>query len=711
MNLSTKISQFSRVRKTVVKRLEKLGVKTVADLLFYFPFRYDDFRQVVKVKDLREGMAVTVKARLEFINNKHGWKSRKTITEALVSDDSGSLRVVWFNQPYLAKSLKNGEWLFLSGKVKSDMLGAQLTAPVYEKVSVGVNTSTACLAPIYPLTAGLTQKQVRVLAREAMMAAGEAKEWLPEEIMESADLTPLPAALAGIHFPKDEIERDNSIKRLKFGELFLLQLKCAVARAKKLKQKAPVIDFKEQEIKDFVVGLPFALTKSQKVSAWEILQDLAKAHPMNRLLSGEVGSGKTVVAAMAAYDAVLNGFQAVILAPTEILASQHYNSFKKLLPNNKIGLLTNSQYQISNIKYQKDTKAGERREVIKNIKDGLAEIIVGTHAVLSDKIKFNNLGLIVIDEQHRFGVEQRRTLKERAKGAHFLSMTATPIPRSLALLIYGDLDLSAITELPPGRKLVMTRLVESANRQKAYDFIREQIKKGRQAFVVCPLIEEKVQDFGIEIINYPIPSDKKSVLSEFEKLSKKIFPDLRVGYLHGRMPARGGSASGGKGEKSKDEVMGAFRNHEIDILVSTSVVEVGVDIPNASVMMIEGAERFGLAQLHQFRGRVGRAEHQSYCFLFTTDELNSEDINNRLKYFEKHNDGFKLAEYDLERRGPGAVYGIEQSGHVDLKLATLGDRDIIKLARDLAGKVVENLADYPTVVAKIKDFDNKIHWE
>src|SRR3989339_271858 len=663
MNLSTKISQFSRVRKTVVKRLEKLGVKTVADLLFYFPFRYDDFRQVVKVKDLREGMAVTVKARLEFINNKHGWKSRKTITEALVSDDSGSLRVVWFNQPYLAKSLKNGEWLFLSGKVKSDMLGAQLTAPVYEKVSVGVNTSTACLAPIYPLTAGLTQKQVRVLAREAMMAAGEAKEWLPEEIMESADLTPLPAALAGIHFPKDEIERDNSIKRLKFGELFLLQLKCAVARAKKLKQKAPVIDFKEQEIKDFVVGLPFALTKSQKVSAWEILQDLAKAHPMNRLLSGEVGSGKTVVAAMAAYDAVLNGFQAVILAPTEILASQHYNSFKKLLPNNKIGLLTNSQYQISNIKYQKDTKAGERREVIKNIKDGLAEIIVGTHAVLSDKIKFNNLGLIVIDEQHRFGVEQRRTLKERAKGAHFLSMTATPIPRSLALLIYGDLDLSAITEVPPGRKLVMTRLVESANRQKAYDFIREQIKKGRQAFVVCPLIEEKVQDFGIEIINYPIPSDKKSVLSEFE------------------------------------------------ILVSTSVVEVGVDIPNASVMMIEGAERFGLAQLHQFRGRVGRAEHQSYCFLFTTDELNSEDINNRLKYFEKHNDGFKLAEYDLERRGPGQVYGVEQSGHVDLKLATLGDRDIIKSARDWAGKVVENLADYPTVATKIKDFNTKIHWE
>src|SRR3989339_705796 len=481
--------------------------------------------------------------------------------------------------------------------------------------------------------------------------------------MESADLTPLPAALAGIHFPKDEIERDNSIKRLKFGELFLLQLKCAVARAKKLKQKAPVIDFKEQEIKDFVVGLPFALTKSQKVSAWEILQDLAKAHPMNRLLSGEVGSGKTVVAAMAAYDAVLNGFQAVILAPTEILASQHYNSFKKLLPNNKIGLLTNSQYQISNIKYQKDTKAGERREVIKNIKDGLAEIIVGTHAVLSDKIKFNNLGLIVIDEQHRFGVEQRRTLKERAKGAHFLSMTATPIPRSLALLIYGDLDLSAITELPPGRKLVMTRLVESANRQKAYDFIREQIKKGRQAFVVCPLIEEKVQDFGIEIINYPIPSDKKSVLSEFE------------------------------------------------ILVSTSVVEVGVDIPNASVMMIEGAERFGLAQLHQFRGRVGRAEHQSYCFLFTTDELNSEDINNRLKYFEKHNDGFKLAEYDLERRGPGQVYGVEQSGHVDLKLATLGDRDIIKSARDWAGKVVENLADYPTVATKIKDFNTKIHWE
>src|SRR3989339_1029703 len=525
--------------------------------------------------------------------------------------------------------------------------------------------------------------------------------------MESADLTPLPAALAGIHFPKDEIERDNSIKRLKFGELFLLQLKCAVARAKKLKQKAPVIDFKEQEIKDFVVGLPFALTKSQKVSAWEILQDLAKAHPMNRLLSGEVGSGKTVVAAMAAYDAVLNGFQAVILAPTEILASQHYNSFKKLLPNNKIGLLTNSQYQISNIKYQKDTKAGERREVIKNIKDGLAEIIVGTHAVLSDKIKFNNLGLIVIDEQHRFGVEQRRTLKERAKGAHFLSMTATPIPRSLALLIYGDLDLSAITELPPGRRLVMTRLVESANRQKAYDFIREQIKKGRQAFVVCPLIEEKVQDFGIEIINYPIPSDKKSVLSEFEKLSKKIFPDLRVGYLHGRMPARGGSASGGKGEKSKDEVMGAFRNHEIDILVSTSVVEVGVDIPNASVMMIEGAERFGLAQLHQFRGRVGRAEHQSYCFLFTDN--NSDKVMARLKYFEKENSGFKVAEYDLEARGPGEVYGTAQSGMMNFKIATLQDKEIIKLARELSRDI--DFSKYVSLKVRVQEWEAGVHLE
>jgi len=731
MNLNTPIEELNKVGKSTASRLRRLGLNTVRDLLYYFPFRYEDFRRIVPIKELQDGEAITVKAKLELISNKRGWKSRKMITEALVSDDTGSLRVVWFNQPFVIKLLHPGETIFLSGVIKTDMLGAQMISPVYEKVDKVASTHTARLVPIYPLTNGLTQKQIRFLISQIINLADQFKEWLPEEILEKFDLVPLSSSLHGIHFSEDEKDLKSSLDRLKFDELFVLQLKAARARLHKESIKAPKLVFPEAQIKDFVSSLPFNLTKTQKVSAWEILQDLDRETPMNRLLSGDVGSGKTVVAAMAMYSTVLNGYQAVLLAPTEILARQHFDSLVKLFGDKlKIGLISKNFRELnyeSGIKnHIKMNKSNNSLFVIHN-----SNIIVGTHALLSEKIEFSakdgsalggtNLGFVVVDEQHRFGVGQRKEIKNKGLGVHFLSMTATPIPRSLALTLYGDLDVSIINELPVGRKPIMTRLVEPHNRQKAYEFIHRQVKQGRQVFVVCPLIdegkrsEEKGTSENVELNknnNYsllltPYSLDKKSVMSEYEKLSKEIFPDLRVGYLHGKLPAQGGSAAGGK--ISKESVMKAFKDGEIDILVSTSVVEVGVDVPNASVMMIEGSERFGLAQLHQFRGRVGRSIHQSYCFLFIGVE--SARAMDRLKYFEKNLDGFKLAEKDLEMRGPGEAYGVEQSGMANLRLAKLTDREIIKKAREAAQLVAPDLEKYPRLLEKFKEWEENVHLE
>lgn len=712
MNLNTPIEELNKVGKSTASRLRRLGLNTVRDLLYYFPFRYEDFRRIVPIKELQDDEAVTVKVKLELIANKRSWKSRKMITEALVSDDTGSLRIVWFNQPFITKLLHPGETIFLSGVIKSDMLGAQMISPVYEKVGKAASAHTARLVPIYPLTNGLTQKQIRYLVSQIINLVDQFKEWLPEEILEKFDLVPLGSALHGVHFPEDEKDLKLSLDRLKFDELFVLQLKSARARLHKESIKAPKLVFPEAQIKDFVNALPFRLTKTQKVSAWEILQDLDKEIPMNRLLSGDVGSGKTVVAAMAMYSAVLNKYQAVLLAPTEILARQHYNSLIKFLGNKlKIGLVSKNFRELNyelGIKNQKKTKKfPDSSFIIHN-----SDIIVGTHALLSEKIEFSNLGFVVVDEQHRFGVGQRKEIKNKGLGVHFLSMTATPIPRSLALTLYGDLDVSIINELPIGRKPIMTRLVEPHNRSKAYEFIRGQVKQGRQVFVVCPLIEEGIknkekgtsEDVELSEKNSrslfltPYSLDKKSVMSEYEKLSKQIFSDLRVGYLHGKLKS-----------EEKEKIMGQFKNNEIDILVSTSVVEVGVDIPNASVMMIEGAERFGLAQLHQFRGRVGRSIHQSYCFLFVGVE--SARAMDRLKYFEKNLDGFKLAEKDLEMRGPGEVYGVEQSGMANLRLAKLTDREIIKKAREAAKLVAPNLEKYPRLLGKFKEWEESVHLE
>ncbi|MDD2758302.1 MAG: ATP-dependent DNA helicase RecG [Patescibacteria group bacterium] len=732
ITFKTPIKNLTRVGATTARRLKYLGLETAGDLLYWFPFRYEDYRRIVPIGQLVEGDSITVCGRLELIANKRSFRRRKMITEALVTDDTGSVRVIWWNQPFIAKNLKPGEMIFLSGKVKADMLGPQFVSPAYEKMTKTETAHTARLVPIYSITSGLTQKQLRFLITQIIDLTKRVEDWVPSNILEKYDLSPLGDALRGIHFPVDEHDLKQSTERLKFDELFLLQLKAELSRLARTKERAPKVAFKEKEIKEFVGELPFTLTKTQKVAAWEILKDLESGMPMNRLLSGDVGSGKTIVAAMAAYNTVLNGYQAVIMAPTEILARQHYDTLCKLLRDKiKIGLLTRSQAenfqfptlptgrQVSNFQSIPNSQFSKmKKRMLANIEKGLINIVVGTHALLSEKVEFKDVGLIVVDEQHRFGVEQRKAIKDKTAdiSAHYLSMTATPIPRSLALMIYGDLDVSVINELPPGRKPIISRLVEPRNREKAYEFIRGQVKQGRQVFVICPLIEQLATSKeqlanNIEIINYPLSAsvgtEKKSVMSEYEKLAKKIFPDLRVGFLHGKLPARGGSAFGGK--PSKESVMNDFKSGAIDILVSTSVIEVGVDIPNASVMMIEGADRFGLAQLHQFRGRVGRSVHQSYCLLFTDSD--SVGVTDRLKFFETHRDGFKLAEKDLANRGPGEVYGTEQSGFANLRLAKLTDVEAIKKAREAAKEIAGEVKNYPQIMAKFAIWKKMTHLE
>ncbi|MBI5222135.1 MAG: ATP-dependent DNA helicase RecG [Candidatus Magasanikbacteria bacterium] len=536
MDLLTPVSQLNRVGKTLEKKLRHLGIGTIKDLLFYFPFRYEDYSQVVPIKDLRDGMQVSVRGKIELIANKRSPRKRKIITEAVVADETGQLRAVWFGQPFIAKILKAGDAVYLSGKATSDFFGTQMVGAAYERDHPSVlrtaplrkgstnTTHTARIVPMYSLTSGITNKQTRFLLSQAMGAVGQIKEWLPEGLRDRADVMGLVEAIKAIHFPESQDELKHAEWRLKFDELFILQLRGEMIRQAIKKSMAPKIEFKEKETKNFVESLPFKLTKKQKIAAWEILRDLEKDEPMNRLLEGDVGSGKTVVAAMAMYNAALNGFQTALMCPTEILAKQHFETLIRVLPKDmRIALVTKSMKEINGDKIEingdSDTKKISKFiSTYLNVSpaDGGIDIVVGTHALLTEKVQFHSLGLVIVDEQHRFGVEQRKVLrgkthpgettspltpllgKERGiTTPHFLSMTATPIPRSFALAIYGDLDLSVIDEMPPGRKPVKTRLVEPRHREKAYQFIREQVKQGRQTFVICPLIEANDEKFQI----------------------------------------------------------------------------------------------------------------------------------------------------------------------------------------------------------------------
>jgi ATP-dependent DNA helicase RecG len=679
MLLSTPISDFKGVGSAISKKLKSLEINTLEDLLFYFPFRYDDFSKTVKIAELKVGDVANIKGQIELIQNKKSPRRRMYLTECLVNDGTDTLRVLWFNQPFLTRNLRVGDEISLAGRITEDYSGLLMASPQYEK-AINNTIHTAGIVPIYHLTLSLAQKSLRSLMAKVMPLASNILDWLPKEIISKYSLISLAQAIKEIHFPKNQLSLNLAKERLGFNELFLMQLRAQEQRQSLALLKAPVINFSQVETQKLVASLPYNLTASQKQAAWEIIKDLDKQKPMLRLLQGDVGSGKTIVACLAMFNAALAKTQSALMAPTEILAVQHFKTLSEIFKqeNIKLALLTSS---IDN-----------KKEILKKLAAGEIDIIIGTHSLIQKDVSFKNLGLVVVDEQHRFGVEQRQLLTQKIKGGrapHLLSMTATPIPRSLALAIYGDLDISLIKEMPLGRKKVLTKVVTEDKREEVYKFIAQELKEGNQAFVICPLIDE---------------SDKlgfKSVKTEHEKLNTKIFKDYKVGLLHGRLKTL-----------EREKVMAEFTSGQLDILVATSIVEIGLDIPKATVMMIEGAERFGLAQLHQYRGRVGRRDQQAFCFLMTDN--NEEITNHRLDAMMKFDDGFLLAKADLKFRGPGEVYGLAQKGFPELKMANFYDTELIKKSREAAIETLANypnLANLPALTKQLGDWQKSVHLE
>lgn len=657
LRLDSPISELPRVGEQMSAKLHKLGIFTVQDLFTHFPRTYDNQTDIRKIVYVVQNEQNTLRVTVNQIKNVRT-KYKKMFTEAKVSDDTGSLLVVWFNQPFLTNQIKPGMEVILSGKIKFAFGRLSMQGPTVEIVK-NEQIHTGRLVPIYPETEGVTSRWLRTQIYSQLALANQFEEFLPDTIKEKYGLVSRTWAMQQIHFPEGEKEMIAAKFRIAFEEMLMMQISAQKKRIawQSMDRGGKAMKLLNEEIKAFVADLSFALTQDQKIAAFEILKDMEKAVPMLRLLQGDVGSGKTVVAAIALYQAVKSGYQGAIMAPTEILARQHATTLFPLF----------SKYGIRAELLVGSTTEKQKQDIIIALKNKTIDIIVGTHAIIQEGVGFGALGLAVVDEQHRFGVQQRATLKSH-DSPHLLLMTATPIPRSLALTLYGDQDISLIKELPPGRKPIVTKVIREKERKKAYLFIDDQIAKGRQVFVVCPLIEES------EVL------DVKAATQAYENLQNDIFKHRRVGLLHGKMRP-----------KEKDAVMAQFVNKELDILVSTAVIEVGVDVPNASIMMIEGADRFGLAQLHQFRGRVGRGDQQSYCLLFT--DSRSDTAHARLQAMEKHHSGFDLAELDLQLRGPGEIYGTKQSGLPDFKMASLTDSELIYKTREAALVLLNEDAD------------------
>ncbi len=704
MDLSTSIDAIPRIGPVFAKRLKKLGINAIRDLLFYFPRSYQDLSQITPIAQLKEGGNYCVVGKILETKEERTFKKRLHLTTALVQDKSGSIKAVWFNQPYLRSVLKKGESLYLAGKLVKDKYGVYLSNPSYERFSdkeVSL-THTGRIIPLYSESSGVSSRWLRSIIKPVLeRLPTQLDDFLPAHILKQRGLLSLRRALLQIHFPKTLQASREARKRFSFQELFLISLFVLSERKKISSIKAVSIPLNETLMKRFTASLPFQLTDAQRKAAWYILKDLEKPRPMNRLLQGDVGSGKTVVAAMATLSVVRAGYQVAFMSPTEILAQQHFKTVGQLLAPLKatIGLLTGKADRFISPKLPNDYIEISREKLLEKAKAGTVDVLIGTHALIQKSVKFGNLALVIVDEQHRFGVNQRKQLL--AHGAlipHFLSMTATPIPRTLALTIYGDLDLALIDELPKGRKKIETKIVPPAKRQEAYQFVRDQVGAGRQVFVICPRIEAQDTQFKTQRFQQ---GEVKAVTEEYKKLSKEIFPELRVAMLHGRLA-----------QKEKEEVMRKFKFNKIDILVATSVVEVGVDIPNATVMVIEGAERFGLAQLHQLRGRVGRSEYQSHCFLFT--ESSSSAVRERLKALVRLESGFELAEEDLKMRGPGDFVGTKQWGIPDFAMEQLSDLQLVEESREAAKAILnENitLKKYPLLKARIQELRGKLHLE
>jgi ATP-dependent DNA helicase RecG len=654
--LDSPITTLRGVGPRQASRLGKLGIHVIRDLVYFFPRRYDDYSQLKPINRLEYGEEVTIIAKV-WDAGVRSTRGGGKLFKAVLSDNTGSVEATWFNQPYLADRIKAGQQIVISGKVDEYLGRLCFSSPEWELLDKEL-LHTARIVPVYSLTKGISTKWLRRLVKHSVdYWSKRLPDHLPASVREEAGLMNLEAAIVQAHFPQSQEALKEARHRLAFDEIFVLQIGLLQQRREWRSEPGKSLPIDEGFLRDFADTLPYELTGAQNKALEQIVADLRTDQPMNRLLQGDVGSGKTVVAAAAMALTAAAGAQAALMAPTAILAEQHYQTVSSLVektPGRRpvVRLLT------GNVTGQ------EREEIYAGLANGSVDIVVGTHALIQEGVEFKELAFAVVDEQHRFGVRQRSALRQKGYNPHLLVMTATPIPRSLELTVWGHLDVSIIDEMPPGRKPVATRLILPTERERAYGFVRSQIERGRQAFIICPLVEE---------------SDKveaKAAVDEYKRLRKQVFPDLRLGLLHGRL----------KGDE-KEATMTSFARGEIDVLVATSVVEVGIDVPNATVMLIEGADRFGLAQLHQFRGRVGRGEHDSYCLLVSASA--SEEARERLRAVEATNDGFELAQTDLEMRGPGEFLGTRQSGFPDLKLASVTDLELIEAARKAARRFFE----------------------
>lgn len=663
MDLKTRVRDVSRVYKMYSGRLERLGIQTVEDFLYHIPFRYDDFGLISKIGNIQEGETVTIQGKVQSIKNLYA--RRFIIQKARVTDETGEMEITWFNQPYITKMISEGDDISLSGKVQQKAGRLTLLSPEFEVIT-GETLHTGRLVPVYPETRGVSSKWLRRQVHKILEEnASQIKEVLPINLLLKNRLMDLKTAIYQIHFPDNLRMAQKARERLSFDEFLSIHLRSMNLKKnwqeRNLNEPINVEKFQNQ-VDSLIKQLPFELTKAQERAKSEIFKDLSSDKAMNRLLQGEVGSGKTIVATIAMYLCFLNGKKSVLIAPTEILANQHYKTISNLLDplRVKISLITSS------------SKKGKLN----------SNVFVGTHAILHRLPKLKDLSLIVIDEQQRFGVEQRGILREKGDNPNILTMTATPIPRTVALTVYGNLSLSFLDEMPKNRKKVKTWLVPSEKRDNAYKWIEEKVKEGDQAFIVCPFIEESETLTTV-----------RAATKEFEKL-KDVFSDLKLGLLHGRTKA-----------KEKEGILKKFQDKKIDILVTTPIVEVGIDFPNATVMLAEEAERFGLAQLHQLRGRVGRGDKQSYCLLFT--QSTNEKTLERLKAMETLTNGAELAELDLKLRGPGEIFGTMQHGMPYLKIASFSQFELIDKTRKEAEEIFPKLSKYKELYEKVKNLDNE----
>ncbi len=669
MQLDSPVTVVKGVGAELSKKFVTLGMHSIQDLIENFPRRYEDYSAVTPINRLRPG-PVTIEAVIKQAKGRYVRRGMH-ITEAVASDETDSVRLVWFNQPYRESGLKTGQPYFISGQYELSRQRFAIMNPSVELVS-DFPVNTARVLPVYRETKGLTSKQIRRAIRETAPLIRQLPETLPAWLVQDQKLMPYSDAVFAMHFPKDSKNLEEAKRRIGFEEVFQLTLASLLNKYELLKDTAVSIPFDEALARKFVGGLPFTLTDAQRKVVWQVYQDMQKTSPMNRLVEGDVGSGKTVVAAMAAIMAMAEGYQAVLMAPTELLARQHAETVYSLL--NPLGLHDKVALLVGGMKTKEKDAAREA------IKEGRAQFIIGTHALIQESVDMHKLGLVVVDEQHRFGVEQRQKLLAKAGHMpHLLSLTATPIPRSLALTLYGELDISVLDAKPAGRQPIETKITSPNSRKQLNEEIERELKNGRQMFVVCPLITESARSLA------------NSAEKMYEQFSKKDFKDWRVGLLHGRMKPQ-----------EKNDVMEQFVARKLDILVSTTVIEVGVDVPNASVMLIEAADRFGLAQIHQLRGRVGRGGHKGYCYLMMSD---SSAPPRRLQALERTQDGFKLAELDLELRGPGAIYGTMQHGALDLRVAKLTDTHLIAAARNAALSFIEkgeDLLQYEQLESRVR---------